>query len=163
MWYWTAGELPEVCKTWCVLTSPPSQTCFTITTPFGTRSAEAIIGITVAILVVVFSLQGFGSELVGYAYAPVIIIWLVFNAATGFYNFGVYGGSVFKGLSPAYIVDFFIRNGSDGWAMLGGVMLCITGAEAMFADMGHFSRPAIAVRIGTAKGIGAILHLVCFV
>ena len=47
---------------------------------------------------------------------------------------------------PGYGVRFFLRNGWDGWQMLGGVLLCITGTEAMFADLGHFNLQAIQVR-----------------
>ena len=46
---------------------------------------------------------------------------------------------------PGYGVRFFLRNGWDGWQMLGGILLCITGTEAMFADLGHFNVPAIQV------------------
>ena len=47
---------------------------------------------------------------------------------------------------PGYGVQFFLRNGWGGWQMLGGVLLCITGTEAMFADLGHFNLQAIQVR-----------------
>lgn len=51
------------------------------------------------------------------------------------------------GLSPHYIVKFFQNHGSGAWRMLGGVMLCVTGAEALFADMGHFSHSAVMVSV----------------
>lgn len=56
-------------------------------------------------------------------------------------------------LSPAQGIDFLVRNGFQGWEALGGVMLCVTGAEAMFLDMGHFSHAAISV--------GRLLRLSC--
>jgi hypothetical protein len=54
--------------------------------------------------------------------------------------------AIFKALSPHYLFLFFIRNGFQGWIYLGGTLLCITGTEAMYADMGHFSKTAIRVR-----------------
>lgn len=67
------------------------------------------------------------------------------NAILGIYNLSTYGGSIFKSLSPWYVVNFFKNNGHHGWLMLGGVILCITGAEAMYSDLGHFNRQAISV------------------
>ena len=66
--------------------------------------------------------------------------------AVGLYNLGANGVTVLEGISPHHIVTFFARHGSEAWRMLGGVMLCFTGVEAMFADLGHFSLPAIRVR-----------------
>ena len=65
----------------------------------------------------------------------------------GLYNIITFEPSVFAAVSPHYAVRFFIRNGFDGWRMLGGILLCVTGTEAMFADLGHFSIAAIQVRI----------------
>jgi KUP system potassium uptake protein len=52
---------------------------------------------------------------------------------------------IFKALSPHYLFLFFIRNGFSGWTSLGGTLLCITGTEAMYADLGHFSKASIRV------------------
>ncbi len=49
-------------------------------------------------------------------------------------------------LSPHHIVRFFEGQGTEAWRMLGGVMLCVTGAEALYADLGHFNHAAVAVR-----------------
>ena len=51
-----------------------------------------------------------------------------------------------QGLNPQYVVRFFQKYSMKGWEMLGGVMLCVSGTETMFAAMGHFSQPAVAVR-----------------
>ncbi|KAJ7521789.1 hypothetical protein O6H91_19G067900 [Diphasiastrum complanatum] len=56
---------------------------------------------------------------------------------------------IFKAFSPHHIISFFSRNGKDGWLTLGGTALCITGAEAMFADLGHFNRPSIQLAFST--------------
>ena len=64
------------------------------------------------------------------------------------YNLNLYGSTVLQGISPHWIAVWFINHGTNGWRMLGGVMLCITGTEALFADLGHFSIPSIRVRLG---------------
>ena len=68
--------------------------------------------------------------------------------SVGVYNLNLYGSTVLQGISPHWIAVWFINHGTDGWRMLGGVMLCITGTEALFADLGHFSIPSIRVRLG---------------
>ena len=55
------------------------------------------------------------------------------------------GAGIFKALSPHYLFLFFIRNGFSGWVALGGTLLCVTGSEALYADLGHFSKTAIRV------------------
>ena len=52
---------------------------------------------------------------------------------------------IFKALSPHYLFLFFIRNGFAGWVALGGTLLCVTGSEALYADLGHFSKASIRV------------------
>ncbi|EYU31284.1 hypothetical protein MIMGU_mgv1a0220462mg, partial [Erythranthe guttata] len=67
----------------------------------------------------------------------------------GIYNLFKYDVTVVKALNPAYIYLFFKKNGTKGWSALGGCVLCITGAEAMFADLGHFSVPSIQIAFTT--------------
>lgn len=57
--------------------------------------------------------------------------------------------AIFKALSPHYLFLYFIRNGFTGWTSLGGTLLCITGTEAMYADLGHFSKASIRVSSAT--------------
>ncbi|CAI9090102.1 OLC1v1024793C1 [Oldenlandia corymbosa var. corymbosa] len=108
-------------------------------------SKDAIAGISIAILVCLFRIQRFGTDKVGFAFAPVITLWFLFISLTGLYNLFKYEPGVFRALNPVYIVDYFRRNGKDGWISLGGVVLCITGTEAMFADLGHFNVRAIQI------------------
>lgn len=68
-------------------------------------------------------------------------------AGVGLYNAIKFDPKVFAAISPHYAVRFFMRNGFDGWRMLGGILLCVTGTEAMFADLGHFSVTAIQVQL----------------
>ena len=54
--------------------------------------------------------------------------------------------AIFKAMSPHYAVRFFLGDAKAAWVALGGVVLCISGSEAIFADLGHFSRRAVSVR-----------------
>ncbi|GMI87940.1 ARABIDOPSIS THALIANA HIGH AFFINITY K+ TRANSPORTER 5, high affinity K+ transporter 5 [Hibiscus trionum] len=100
---------------------------------------DAVVGISVAILILLFCAQRFGTDKVGYSFAPIVCLWFAFLSGIGFYNLFTYGWGVLRAFNPLYIVDYFRRRGKDGWVSLGGVVLCITGTEAMFADLGHFS------------------------
>ncbi|KAK7277034.1 hypothetical protein RIF29_18183 [Crotalaria pallida] len=103
----------------------------------------AVVGITIAILIVLFCAQRFGTDKVGFTFAPIIFLWFSFISGIGLYNLFKYEIGVLRAFNPKYIVDYFKRNGKDGWISLGGVFLCITGSEAMFADLGHFNVLAI--------------------
>ncbi|KAH1038004.1 hypothetical protein J1N35_039747 [Gossypium stocksii] len=85
----------------------------------------------------------FGTDKVGFSFAPILTLWLLLLIGIGFYNFRAYGFGVLRAVNPYYIVHYFRRRGKDGWISLGGVVLSTTGTEAMFADLGHFSVRAI--------------------
>ncbi|KAF3676538.1 Potassium transporter 5 [Capsicum annuum] len=106
---------------------------------------EAVVGISVAILVALFCAQRFGTDKVGYTFAPAICIWFMFISGIGLYNLFKYDVSVLRAFNPKYLINYFQRNGKKGWISLGGVFLCITGSEAMFADLGHFSVRSIQI------------------
>lgn len=106
-------------------------------------SKGTVIGVTDAILVVLFSLQPLGITKITVAFAPIIMIWLGFNAVFGVYNLVKFDASVFKAFNPGYAFEFLIHNREEGWRQLGGVLLAFTGVEALFADLGAFSRRAI--------------------
>uniref|UniRef100_A0A453MZJ1 K+ potassium transporter integral membrane domain-containing protein n=1 Tax=Aegilops tauschii subsp. strangulata TaxID=200361 RepID=A0A453MZJ1_AEGTS len=105
-----------------------------------------VVWISVAILFLLFSVQRFGTDKVGYSFAPIISVWFVLIASIGVYNLAAHDATVLRALNPMYIVDYFRRNGKEAWLSLGGVVLCTTGTEAMFADLGHFNIRAIQVR-----------------
>ncbi|KAL6652818.1 hypothetical protein ACP70R_011743 [Stipagrostis hirtigluma subsp. patula] len=98
-----------------------------------------VVLITIAILVVLFSVQRFGTDKVGYSFAPIIILWFLLIGGIGLYNLISYDVGVLRAFYPKYIVDYFKRNGKNAWTSLGGILLCFTGTEAMFADLGHFN------------------------
>ncbi|KAJ9673018.1 hypothetical protein PVL29_026340 [Vitis rotundifolia] len=97
------------------------------------------------ILVGLFALQHFGTHKVGFLFAPILIAWLLCISGVGIYNIIHWNPHVIRAISPHYIYNFFRETGKVGWSSLGAIVLCITGAEAMFADLGHFSK--LSVRI----------------
>jgi KUP system potassium uptake protein len=104
--------------------------------------ASAVVPITVAVIVALFLLQRVGSARVGRLFGPVMVAWFLVVAA-----FGVRGvvehPQILKALSPTYALDFFADDFSTAFFSLAAVVLAVTGAEALYADMGHFGRPAI--------------------
>ncbi|KAL8224844.1 hypothetical protein R6Q57_017401 [Mikania cordata] len=107
-----------------------------------------IVIISIIILITLFMVQRFGTDKVGYSFAPIICVWFSLIAGIGVYNFIKYDPSVAKAINPKYIIDYFKRNGKDAWISLGGVVLAITGTEAMFADLGHFTVKSIQISMG---------------
>eukprot|EP00249_Psilotum_nudum_P018191 c26681_g2_i1 orf=652-3183(+) len=106
---------------------------------------DVIVGVSIGILVILFSLQRFGTGTVGFLFAPVLCVWFTAIAVIGLCNICRYEPGVFKAFNPAYIYSYFSRNGFKAWSTLGGLVLCITGGEAMFADLGHFSVRSIQI------------------
>lgn len=102
-----------------------------------------VVGTTSGILIVLFLIQPLGTTKLAASFAPIVIIWLGFNASFGIYNLVRFDYSVLKAFSPGFAFKFMIRNKTQGWRMLGGVLLAFTGVEALFADLGAFSRRAI--------------------
>ncbi|XP_061975033.1 putative potassium transporter 12 isoform X3 [Populus nigra] len=109
---------------------------------FGT---SAVVVVSIIILLGIFNIQRFGTGKVGFMFAPVLALWFFSLGAIGIYNLVKHDISVLKALNPAYIYFFFKKNSSAAWSALGGCVLCITGAEAMFADLGHFSVQSIQI------------------
>ncbi|KAK6786585.1 hypothetical protein RDI58_015110 [Solanum bulbocastanum] len=105
----------------------------------------AVIPITCFILVCLFALQHYGTHRVGFVFAPIVMTWLLCISALGLYNIIHWNPQVYKALSPYYMVKFLKKTRKGGWMSLGGILLCITGSEAMFADLGHFSHTAIQI------------------
>ncbi|GAY36410.1 hypothetical protein CUMW_021930 [Citrus unshiu] len=106
---------------------------------------SALVIVSIIILVALFSIQRFGTGKVGFMFAPVLALWFFSLGSIGLYNLVKYDISVVRAFNPIYIYLFFKKNGKDAWSALGGCVLCITGAEAMFADLGHFSVKAIQI------------------
>ncbi|KAL8532640.1 hypothetical protein ACS0TY_009013 [Phlomoides rotata] len=97
------------------------------------------------ILIALFALQHYGTHRIGFLFAPVIITWLLCISSIGIYNIFRWNPHVYQALSPHYIYRFLKKTQREGWMSLGGTLLCITGSEAMFADLGHFSQLSIKI------------------
>src|SRR4051812_35850342 len=101
-----------------------------------------VVPITLVIITVLFAIQRFGTGAVGKLFGPVMALWFAILAIAGL-------GEVFdnpeivKALSPSYAVTFFADHPGTAFIALGSVVLAVTGAEALYADMGHFGRPPI--------------------
>ncbi|KAH7428092.1 hypothetical protein KP509_10G075400 [Ceratopteris richardii] len=104
-----------------------------------------VVGIAVALLLVLFGLQGFGTGKISGIYGPVMFLWFASLAAIGIYNIFKYDSSVFRAFNPAFIYIFFKRNGRKAWHAMGGLALCITGGEIMLADFGELSARSIQI------------------
>lgn len=83
--------------------------------------------VSIVVLLLLFSIQRFGTGKVGFLFAPVLALWFFNLASIGIYNIVKYDVSVLKAFNPAYIYFFFSRNGVKAWSALGGCVLCITG------------------------------------
>ncbi|XP_021726984.1 potassium transporter 6-like [Chenopodium quinoa] len=97
------------------------------------------------ILIGLFALQHFGTHRVGFLFAPIVVTWLFCISAIGLYNIIHWNPHVYQALSPYYMYKFLKKTQTGGWMSLGGILLCITGSEAMFADLGHFSQSSIKI------------------
>lgn len=104
-----------------------------------------IIGVTCAILIILFAIQPFGISRLTIVFSPIVMVWLALNAGFGMYNLAKYDHLVLKAFNPFYAFDYLIRNKYHGWRSLGGILLSFTGVEALFADIGAFSRRAVQV------------------
>jgi KUP system potassium uptake protein len=107
--------------------------------------AHLVVPLSVAILVGLFVLQRFGSGTIGWLFGPVILVWFTVIGVLGLSQI-VKDPAVLQGLSPSWAVRFMLDHGVSGYLVLGGVVLAVTGAEALYADRGHFG--AAPIRLG---------------
>src|SRR5882757_459507 len=101
-----------------------------------------VMPMAVVILLCLFAAQRFGTEKIGRAFGPVMMLWFIVIAMLGAASIVRHPGVV-AALDPRYAVRFMVGSGSAGFLVLGGVFLCITGGEALYADMGHFGKGPI--------------------
>ncbi|GKV11154.1 hypothetical protein SLEP1_g22433 [Rubroshorea leprosula] len=104
----------------------------------STIKHEQVVMISITFLVILFSVQKFGTSKVGLAVGPALFIWFCSLAGIGIYNLVKYDTSVLKAFNPIHMYLFFKRNSVKAWYSLGGCLLCATGSEAMFADLCYF-------------------------
>ena len=101
-----------------------------------------VLPAAVVVLVALFAVQSRGTGTIGKLFGPVMLTWFAVIALMGLYGV-VQHPSVLVGLSPTYAVAFLAHGGTKGFVLLGSVFLCVTGAEALYADMGHFGKRPI--------------------
>ncbi|PSS11097.1 Potassium transporter like [Actinidia chinensis var. chinensis] len=106
-------------------------------------SNDIVVLVAVVILVCLFSMQHYGTDKVGWLFAPIVLLWFLLIGGIGIFNIWQYDSGVLRAFSPVYIYRYFKRGGKNGWTSLGGIMLSITGTEALFADLAHFPVSAI--------------------
>jgi KUP system potassium uptake protein len=94
------------------------------------------------ILIALFMVQARGTAHVGWYFGPIMVVWFLVLAALGLSQI-FQEPSVLRGLSPSYGIDLIVDNGVLGFAILGSVFLVVTGAEALYADIGHFGKSPI--------------------
>ncbi|MCB0710728.1 MAG: potassium uptake protein [Ignavibacteriae bacterium] len=101
-----------------------------------------IIPLTIAILILLFSIQNRGTGKVGAIFGPITLLWFLVIALLGV-NYILQTPEILGALNPVYGLNFFIANSWRGFLVLGAVFLVVTGGEALYADMGHFGAKPI--------------------
>lgn len=104
-----------------------------------------VVLVAVVILVGLFSIQRYGTDRVGWLFAPIVLLWFLLIGGIGIYNLWRFGGSVLRAFSPLYVYRYLRDGRKDSWLSLGGILLSITGTEALFADLANF--PVSSVQI----------------
>ncbi len=101
-----------------------------------------VVPISVGILIGLFFIQKHGTGTVGKVFGPAMVVWFLVLAVLGLGQIAE-NPSILKALNPWYSWQFLINHKVQGWLVLGAVVLCVTGGEALYADMGHFGKTPI--------------------
>jgi len=109
---------------------------------FESTSQIYLILIAAVIAIRLFSFQARGTEKVAWAFGPVMVIWFLALAISGFVALFLAPQVIFA-VNPMYAINYLTHNGLEGFLILSSVILCATGAEALYADMGHLGREPI--------------------
>lgn len=107
-----------------------------------TQADRFVVPLTCLVLLGLFMVQRHGTQTIGRIFSPVMLLWFTALAALGL-NQILHTPDVLMALNPGYAATFFLHNGSEATIVLGAVVLCITGGEALYADMGHFGQRPI--------------------
>lgn len=97
---------------------------------------KTVIIVTSAITIILFAIQFKGTSKVALSFGPIMLLWFLSLFLSGFFYL-IHMPDILLALNPYYAIDFFIRNGIPGFFILSEVILCATGGEALYADMGH--------------------------
>jgi KUP system potassium uptake protein len=101
-----------------------------------------VVPVAVGILALLFAVQPLGTSRIGATFGPIMLFWFVSIGALGLWGIAR-NPTVLLALNPFYAFRLLATNGYEGFLMLGGIFLCVTGAEALYADMGHFGKRPI--------------------
>ncbi len=110
--------------------------------------APFVLPITLTVLVILFGVQHYGTAGIGRLFGPVMLLWFGVLAALGAYEIGQ-NPAILQAVNPLYALDFMVSRPGVAFITLGAVVLCVTGTEALYADMGHFGRDAIRLAWGS--------------
>lgn len=112
---------------------------FNMVTP---AAGKFIVVITCGILILLFVLQKYGTARIGRTFGPIMLLWFTALTASGLSNI-ITNPTVLSAINPYYAIAYFAANHLHGAIVLGAVVLCVTGGEALYADLGHFGRAPI--------------------
>jgi KUP system potassium uptake protein len=101
-----------------------------------------VVGLTIIVIVGLFFVQRFGTARVGSAFGPIMFVWFFTIAALGLREV-LHEPQIIGAVNPMYAIRFFFIHGNAAFVLLGAVVLAVTGAEALYADMGHFGKKPI--------------------
>jgi KUP system potassium uptake protein len=104
--------------------------------------ASLAVPISVALLIVLFRVQKYGTHKVGGVFGPIMVVWFFAIGVLGVAEIA-HAPAILAAVSPWYAVQFFVQHGVHGALILGAVVLAVTGAEALYADMGYFGKRPI--------------------
>jgi KUP system potassium uptake protein len=104
--------------------------------------AKLVLPVSAGILIALFMVQAKGTASMARFFGPIMALWFLVLAGLGVYHIAE-DPTIFRALSPHYGIVFLIDNGFLGFVILGSVFLAVTGAEALYADMGHFGKNPI--------------------
>jgi len=120
-------------------------------------AAPYVVPLTCLVLIVLFGVQSFGTARIGSFFGPIMVVWFLILGGLGIQTIANHP-QILAALDPRQAIRFFIENGFHGFLVLGAVVLCITGGEALYADMGHFGRAPIRLSWYGAVLPGLILN-----
>ena len=103
-----------------------------------------VVPLAVVVILALFAFQSRGTAIVGRLFGPVTLVWFLAIGATGLHGIAQYPG-VFAALNPAHALSFLVDHAAVSFVVLGAVVLAVTGAEALYADMGHFGKGPVRI------------------
>ncbi|KAM0916861.1 hypothetical protein ACQ4PT_009890 [Festuca glaucescens] len=101
-------------------------------------SQDVVVMISIALLVILYSLQRYATSKIGFVVGPCLLIWFCCLGGIGICNLSRYGLAAFKAFNPLYVIYYFGKNPFQAWLSLGGCLLCATGSEAIFSNLCYF-------------------------